>query len=108
MILDLTAKISCLRALLRDLLALATVGDGWVGRDPAAKAADLADVLIESLQLDFAFVHLCDPGGRHQVEAIRGDSWPGFLAWWQQCVTAARQIARKEIVTNVNRRIEED
>jgi hypothetical protein len=84
MILDQTAEISRLRALLR-LLAFAAVGDVWVGRDPHAIAAELADVLIESLQLDFAFVHLCGPRGRHQ-----------------QCVTAARLIARKEIVTNVN------
>ena len=101
MILDQTAEVSRLRALLRDLLALVTVGDAWVGRNPAAIAAELADVLIESLQLDFAFVRLCDPRGCHPVEAMRGDSWPGFPDWLQQRVTAVGQITRKEIVTNV-------
>src|SRR5277367_4087188 len=102
MILDQTAEISRLRALLRDLFALGAVGDAWVGRDPAVIAAELADVLIESLQLDFAFVRLCDPRGRNLVEVIRGDSWPRFPAWWRQRVTAVGQIARKEIVTNVS------
>jgi PAS domain S-box-containing protein len=102
MILDQTAEISRLRALLRDLFALGAVGDAWVGRDPAAIAAELADVLIESLELDFAYVHLCDPGGRHQVEAMRGDSWPGFPDWLQQRDTAGGQIARKEIVSNLS------
>jgi hypothetical protein len=67
MILDQTAEISRLRALLRDLFALGAVGDAWVGRDPAVIAAELADVLIESLQLDFAFVRLCDPRRRNLV-----------------------------------------
>ena len=101
MILDQTAEISRLRALLRDLLAIVTVGDAWVGRNPAAIAAELAGVLIESLQLDFAFVRLCDPRGCHPVEVMRGDSWPGFPDWLQQRVTAVGQITRKEIVTNV-------
>jgi PAS domain S-box-containing protein len=101
MILDQTAEISRLRALLRDLFALGAVGDAWVGRDPAVIAAELADVLIESLQLDFAFVRLCDPRGRNLVEVIRGDSWPEIPDWLQQRVTAVGQIARKEIVTNL-------
>jgi PAS domain S-box-containing protein len=102
MILDQTAEISRLRALLRDLLALAAVGDAWVGRDPAAIAAELADVLIESLQLDFAFVRLCDSRGCHPVETMRGVSWPGFPDWLQQRVTAVGHIARKEIVSSVS------
>jgi PAS domain S-box-containing protein len=101
MILDQTAEISRLRSLLRDLFALGTVGDAWVGIGPATIAAELADVLIESLQMDFAFVRLCDAGGFHSVEAIRGDSWPGFPDWLQQRVTAVGQIARKEIVTDL-------
>jgi len=36
-------------------------------------AAELADVLIGSLQLDFAFVRLCDP---HRVSGHRGDAAP--------------------------------
>jgi PAS domain S-box-containing protein len=84
------------------LLALATIGDAWVGRDPAAIAAELADVLIELLQLDFAFVRLCDPRGCHPGETMRGDTWPGFPDWLLQRVTAVGQIARKEIVSNVS------
>src|SRR6202030_2776189 len=52
-----------LRRALRDLVALSTVPAAWVGREPPAIAAGLADVLVNSLHLDFAFVRLCDHSG---------------------------------------------
>ena len=52
-----------LRTALRDLVALSTVPAAWVGREPPAIAAGLADVLVNSLHLDFAFVRLCDHSG---------------------------------------------
>jgi hypothetical protein len=43
-----------LRRALRDLVALSTVPAAWVGREPTAIVAGLADVLVNSLHLDFA------------------------------------------------------
>jgi hypothetical protein len=46
-------------------LALSIIPEQWVAREPAAIAADLADLLIGSLELDFAFVRLCDKAAMH-------------------------------------------
>ena len=66
-----------LRTALRDLVALSTVPVAWVGRDPPAIASDLADLLVNSLFLDFAFVRLCDPNGGAAVEIARDDRGNG-------------------------------
>lgn len=50
------AEIVALRAMLRDLVALSAIPAAWVGREPAARAAGLADALIGLLQLDFVYV----------------------------------------------------
>jgi hypothetical protein len=63
MVTDPDTEIRRLRAALRDLVALWTIPAAWAGREPPAIAAGLADVLVGSLDLDFAFVRLCDPGG---------------------------------------------
>jgi PAS domain S-box-containing protein len=102
MTVDHRTEILRLRATVRDLLALSTIPEACVGREPPAIAAELADVLIESLQLDFAFVRLCDPTGRHAVEVTRGDSWKAFPEWLQQRLAVFGQISRKEIVTKVS------
>ncbi len=60
---DHSAEVLHLRATVRDLLALSSIPEVWVGREPPAIAAELADVMIQSLQLDFAFVRLCDLTG---------------------------------------------
>lgn len=52
-----------MRTALRDLVALSAVPAVCVGRQPPAIAAGLADVLVNALYLDFAFVRLCDPNG---------------------------------------------
>jgi PAS domain S-box-containing protein len=85
-----------------DLLALSAIPDVWVGREPPAIAAELADLLFEALQLDFAFVRLCDPTGCHAVEVMRGDSWKAFPEWLQQRLAVFSQVPRKEIVTKVS------
>ena len=72
-----------LRTALRDLVALSTVPAAWVGREPPAIAAGLADVLVNSLHLDFAFVRLCDPNGGTTVEIARGSAWHAFPEWLQ-------------------------
>src|SRR5580704_9883388 len=101
MTIDSSAEIHSLRATVRDLLALSTIPEAWVGREPSAIATDLADLLIGSLELDFAFVRLCDPTGGQLVEVTRGNSWKTFPEWLKEHLAAFGQISRKEIVTNV-------
>ena len=101
MTIDPSAEIHSLRTTVRDLLALSTIPEAWVGREPPAIAADLADLLIGSLELDFAFVRLCDPTGCQVVEVTRGNSWKAFPEWLQEHLAASGQISRKEVVANV-------
>ena len=96
-----STEILHLRAMVRDLLALSTMPDAWVGREPYAIARDLADLLIGSLELDFAFVRLCDPTGCQALEVIRGDCWKGFPEWLQQHLATFGKLSRTEIVANV-------
>ncbi len=96
-----SAEILRLRATVRDLLALSVIPEAWVAREPPAIAADLADLLIGSLELDFAFVRLCDPTGGQAVEVTRGNSWKAFPEWLREHLAVFGQISRKEIVTNV-------
>src|SRR6266850_347507 len=98
MIMDHSVEVVRLRATVRDLLALSAIPEVWVGREPQALATELADLLIESLRLDFAFVRLCDPGMAQTVEAIRGDAWSTFPEWLQQRLALSGQISRKEVV----------
>src|SRR5579872_5808762 len=102
MAIDPSAEILRLRATVRDLLALSMIPEAWVGRDPPAIAAELADLLIGSLGLDFACVRLCDPTGGQLVKVTRGDSWEAFPEWLQEHLAAFGPISRKEIVTNVS------
>src|SRR6266478_5380360 len=99
---DHSAEILRLRATVRGLLALSIIPETWVAREPSAIATDLIDLLVESLQLDFAFVRLCDPTGGQVVEVTRGNSWKAFREWLQQHLAVFGQISRKEIVTNVS------
>jgi PAS domain S-box-containing protein len=101
MAIDQSSEILRLRATVRDLLALSIIPEAWVAREPPAIAAELADLLIGSLKLDFAFVRLCDPTGCQAVEVIRGDCWKGFPEWLQQRFVRFGQVSRTEIVTNV-------
>ncbi|HVE36297.1 MAG TPA: ATP-binding protein [Gemmatimonadaceae bacterium] len=70
-----------LRAALRDLVAVSTIPATWVGREPPTIATGLADALVGSLRLDFAFVRLRDPITGVVVDASRGDAWTDFAAW---------------------------
>src|SRR5712671_5659427 len=101
MTIDSSTEIPRLRATVRDLLALSTIPEAWVGREPPSIAADLADLLVGSLELDFAFVRLCDPTGGQVVEVTRGNPWKAFPQWLQEHLAVFGQISRKEIVTNV-------
>jgi PAS domain S-box-containing protein len=88
-----------LRTALRDLVALSTVPAAWVGREPSAIAAGLADVLVGSLYLDFAFVRLCDPKRGAAVEVTRGDAWKSFPEWLQR--HAVGPSSHREVIPDV-------
>jgi len=94
-------EIRRLRRALRDLVALSTIPAAWVGREPPAIAAGLADVLVGALHLNFAFVRLCDPGGGAAVEATRGDAGSAFPEWLQRRLTVAGSLSRTQIVADV-------
>src|SRR2546422_749386 len=98
---DPQAEIPGLRTALRDLVALSTIPAAWVGREPSAIAAGLADVLIGSLRLDFAFVRLCDPTGGAAVEASAGDSWKAFSERLEHHPAGVRPVPRKENIPDV-------
>jgi len=98
MIMDHSVEVVRLRATVRDLLALSAIPEVWVEREPPALVTELADLLIESLRLDFAFVRLSDPGMRQTVEASRGDAWSTFPEWLQRRLALSGQISRKEVV----------
>src|SRR6266403_1221344 len=90
-----------LRGALRDLVALSTIPAAWVGREPPIIAAGLADVLVGSLHLDFAFVRLCDPNGGAAVKVTRGNAWKAFPEWLERHLAAVGQFSRKEIIPDV-------
>ncbi len=90
-----------LRTALRELVALSTIPAAWVGREPPTIAAGLADVLVGSLQLDFAFVRLCDPKGGTAVEVTRGHAWKAFPRWLQTHSGGFGQFSCKEIVADL-------
>ena len=73
----------------------------WVGREPPAIAAGLADVLVNSLRLDFAFVRLCDPNAGAAVEIARGSAWPAFPEWLQHYFAEGGRLSRREIVRDI-------
>src|SRR5258705_4968037 len=94
-------EIRRLRAGLRDLVALSAIPAGWIGSEPPAVAAGLADVLVSLLQLDFAFVRLADPARTGAVEVTRGSAWTSFPGWLQAHLTTVAPFPRKEVVPDV-------
>src|SRR5712664_2873768 len=101
MYMEPNAEIVRLRSALRDLVAVSTIPVAWLGREPPDIAAGVADVLIGSLCLDFAFVRLCDPTGGAGIEVTRGDAWKAFPEWLQEHLAAAGRLSRKEIIPGV-------
>jgi PAS domain S-box-containing protein len=101
MAIDPPAEIPRLRTALRDLVALSAMPAAWVGREPPAIVAGLADVLVGSLHLDFVFVRLCDPNGGAAVDVTRGNAWKAFPEWLQHHLAVFGQLSRKEIIPDV-------
>src|SRR3954452_15402302 len=96
-----------LRRALRDLVALSAVPAAWVGREPAAIVAGLADVLVNSLHLDFAFVRLCDPNGGAAVEITRGSAWPAFPEWLECHLAINGRLSHSEIVRDIGNGVQQ-
>jgi len=90
-----------LRTALRDLVALSIVPAAWVGREPPAIAAGLADVLTRSLCVDFAFVRLCDPKGGAAVEVSRGNAWTSFPEWLQHYLADTNRFPHRQVIPDV-------
>src|SRR6185503_6651897 len=88
-----------LRAMVRDLLALSTIPQAWVGREALAIAGDVADVLIDSFNLDFVFVRLCDPTEGDAIEVTRGDSEQPFPDWLRTQIGEIGRLSRIEILS---------
>ena len=82
-------------------MALSGVPVAWVGREPSAIAADFADLLVDSLDVDSAFVRLCDPKGRAAVETARGKPWPALLEWLQSSLAGGGARLRSESVPGI-------
>jgi signal transduction histidine kinase len=91
-----------LRAALRDLVALSAIPAVWIGSEPPAVAAGLADALVGLLRLDFAFVRLSDPGGAGAVEATRGRAWANFPEWLEGHLAKSAPFPRKEVVPDAD------
>jgi signal transduction histidine kinase len=101
---DPDAEIRRLRTALRDFVALSTIPAAWVGRDPPDIAASLADVLVELLQLDFAFVRLCDPDGGAAVDVsrdARGSTSRPVPEWLHRHLVGGSQLSHREIIPDV-------
>ena len=90
-----------LRRVLRDLVALSGLPAVWAERKPHAIAGGLADLLMESSQLDFAFVRLCDPNGGNAVESARGNAPPPLLEALQRPLADGGRLSRSEIVAGI-------
>ncbi len=90
-----------LRAALRDLVALSTIPAGWIGIEPRAIAAGLADILAGSLGFDFAFVRLLDPTGEVTIDVTSGCATREFLDWLQAQFSTFDGSLRRQIIPNV-------
>src|SRR5246127_2947322 len=87
-----------LSKVLRDLVALSAASSLWVGRESQAIATELADLLATLLNLDFAFVRLCDSDGNGAVEVSRGTAAPTLVERLQHYRVGAGRLSRAEVV----------
>src|SRR5580693_8216845 len=99
---DADAEILTLRTVLRDLVALSAVPAAWVGREPAAVAAGLADTLLGLLRLDFVYVRLCVPGVPGVADVTRGDGWTTFPEWLDGRLAQSPRFPGGEIVCDID------
>jgi hypothetical protein len=98
---DTDAEIVALRTMLRDLVALSAIPTAWVGREPAAVAAGLADSLVGLLQLDFVFVRLRVPSAAGEVDATRGKAWDTFPEWLESHLPESGRLSGMTVIPDV-------
>lgn len=103
---DTNTEVRALRTVLRDLVALSAIPATWVGREPTAVAAGLADALSGLLQLDFVFVRLCVPSVAGGVDATRGNAWKTFPQWLESHLATSGRLPDKEIIPDVDGGVE--
>jgi signal transduction histidine kinase len=99
---DADAEILALRTVLRDLVALSAIPAAWVGREPAAVAAGLADTLLGLLRLDFVYVRLCVPSVAGVVDVTRGQGWKTFPGWLEGHLSERGRLSGREIVPPID------
>jgi signal transduction histidine kinase len=99
---DITRETRVARTVLRDLVALSAIPAALVGREPAAVAAGLADVLVELLRLDFVFVRLCVPSAADAVDVTWGTAWKTFPAWLESHRAESGRLSGIEIIPEVD------
>src|ERR1700742_2506562 len=92
------AEIVALRIMLRDLVALSAIPTAWVGREPAAVAAGLAEALASLLRLDFVFVRLRVPSAAGEVDAVRGKAPDTFPEWLESRLAESGRLSGIEII----------
>jgi C4-dicarboxylate-specific signal transduction histidine kinase len=90
-----------LRAALRDLVALSAFPAGWIGIEPRAIAAGLANILAGSLDFDFAFVRFLDATGGVTIDVTSGCATSEFLGWLQAQLSTREDSLRKPIMPNI-------
>jgi GAF domain-containing protein len=101
MCVDSDADVLRLKAALRDLVALSAIPAAWIGREPPAVAAGLADALVALLRLDSAFVRLRHPGGAGAVDITRGSASKGFPDWLEDHADTRAPFPGKAIVSDI-------
>src|SRR6476646_327811 len=99
---DGDAEIRARRNVLRDLVALSAIPVAWIGREPAAVAAGLADVLTGLLQLDFVFVRLRLPGVDSAVDVTRGNAWKAFPEWLDNHLAGGGLFSGMQVIPDVS------
>jgi PAS domain S-box-containing protein len=102
MTVDLGPDVIGLRGVLRDLVALSAIPAVWVGKEPSAIAAELAELVATSLYLDFVFVRLHDPNANAAVEITRGTAGPALTEWLHHHLTEGGHLSRKQIVPSMD------
>jgi transcriptional regulator with GAF, ATPase, and Fis domain len=83
-----------LRQTIRDLVALAVLPPGWVGKEPQQIADGMADLLLTSLRLEAAYVRLNHPE-KSSVEATRHENCPAFSKWLESSEPQVRRADGK-------------
>jgi PAS domain S-box-containing protein len=97
----MTDEVHRLRGALRDLVALSAMPAAWVGRDPAAIATGLADLLIGTLHLDFAFVRLTSARDSARIDVTRGNGWNAFPEWLERHDATLARLSRQAVVEDI-------